>query len=134
VIDREKFSLSLFRLDSKGVYRREKYGIAIGKIGDATPSGVYYIDAKTRKPAWLIPEHPDYPEEIWHTIVPFDSDNNPFAGGFLSLSGGEGVGIHGTKFDPKLGTRASHGCIRVATETIEKIYSRVPLGTPVVIY
>lgn len=130
---RERFALYLWRLDSKGIYRRKKFGIATGRVGDATPSGAYFVDAKTRSPAWLIPKHEDYPKEDWGTIVPFESPRNPFYGGFLSISGGEGVGIHGVRFDPKIGTRASHGCVRVADETIEYLYPRVPLGTPVII-
>jgi L,D-transpeptidase ErfK/SrfK len=130
-IDRERFRLTLWRLDSKGIYRKTYFPIAIGKVGDATPAGAYYIDAKTRRPAWLVPPHDDYPPEIWNTIIPYSHPNNPFEGGFLSFSGGDGVGIHGVRFDPRLGERASHGCIRVATPTIKFLYTLVPLGTPV---
>ena len=133
-IDREGFTLYLFRLDRLGIYRREKFPIAVGKVGSATPSGAYFIDAKTRTPDWLVPKDEDYDPALWHTVIPFESPENPFKGGFLSISGGEGVGIHGTKFDPRLGTRASHGCIRMAVGDFERIYYRVPLGTPVIIF
>ncbi len=133
LIDRESFTLSLFRLGKDGVYRRTKFGIAIGRVGDATPSGSYFVDAKTRTPAWKIPEHPDYPPESWGKIVPFTDEHNPFEGGFLSLSDEGGVGIHGVRFDPKIGERASHGCIRVKTEDILHLYPLISLGTPVII-
>lgn len=128
-IYRDRFELHLYRKTSTGRYARYKFLIAVGKIGDATPGGVYYIDAKTRTPAWLIPEHEDYPKELWNTLVPFEDDKNPFDGGFLSISGGQGVGIHGTRFDPKLGTRVSHGCIRIRTQDLLYLYKRIPLGT-----
>jgi lipoprotein-anchoring transpeptidase ErfK/SrfK len=134
VVRRDKFELHLHRRKrGSAEYVRTIYPIAVGKIGDRTPAGAYFVDAKTRKPAWKIPEDPDFAKETWGSIVPFGSAHNPFAGGFLSLSDEAGVGIHGTSFPPQLGTRASHGCIRMAVKDFEELYPRVPLGTPVTI-
>jgi lipoprotein-anchoring transpeptidase ErfK/SrfK len=135
LIDRENFTLRLYRRSKTrlGRYALHKYPIAIGKAGDATPAGLYYVDAKNREPAWKIPEHEDYHPSWWGQIIPFEDPANPFAGGFISLSGGEGIGIHGTKFDPKLGTRASHGCIRLATDDLDAIWDRIDIGTPVLV-
>lgn len=132
---RDQAELYLYKLGSDGKYRRRKFAIAVGRVGDATPSGAYFLDAKSRKPAWFVPKHPDYPEEIWHTSIPFEDPQNPFAGGFISISGGNGVGIHGVRFDPELKTtgRASHGCIRVAVSDLEYLYDAAPLGSPVII-
>lgn len=135
VVERDQFVLHLFKRKrgEEGAYHKLNIPITVGKVGDATPSGCYYIDAKTRKPDWMIPEHEDYPPETWRTIVPFEDPHNPFAGGFLSLSDKGGVGIHGTKFDPQTGTRSSHGCIRVSVQDLNYLYKRVPLGTAVII-
>ena len=133
-IFRDGYELVMWRKTSKGHYVNSKYKIAVGKVGDETPAGAYFVDARNRKPDWLIPKHPDYLPETWGTVVPFESPGNPFAGGFISISGGQGVGIHGTKFDPKLGTSASHGCIRMAVEDLNKIWSRIIIGTPVIIH
>jgi lipoprotein-anchoring transpeptidase ErfK/SrfK len=135
LIDRENFKLRLYRRSVKrpGRYITIAYRIAVGRVGDATPAGLYYVDAMNREPAWKIPEHEDYYPGSWGMIIPFESPENPFAGGFISLSGGEGIGIHGTKFDPKLGSRASHGCIRMATDELDQIWSRVEIGTPVLV-
>jgi lipoprotein-anchoring transpeptidase ErfK/SrfK len=133
-IFRDRYELVMWRKTSKGHYVKSKYMVAIGKVGDETPAGAYFVDARNRKPDWRVPPHKDYPPEVWGTIVPFEAPNNPFAGGFISISGGEGVGIHGTKFDPKLGTSASHGCIRMAVADLNKIWSRITIGTPVIIH
>jgi lipoprotein-anchoring transpeptidase ErfK/SrfK len=44
-----------------------------------------------------------------------------------------GVGIHGTGEDGSIGTRASHGCIRMHVGDVVALYKRVPVGTPVLI-
>ena len=43
------------------------------------------------------------------------------------------VGIHGTGQDYSIGSRASHGCIRMHVADVKLLYRRVPLGTPVLI-
>jgi predicted RNA-binding Zn-ribbon protein involved in translation (DUF1610 family) len=68
-----------------------------------------------------------------------ENPKNPFEGGFVSLGGhpstrGDGIGIHGTKFDPQTGTRASHGCIRMATADLLSFWKYASLGTPVTVY
>ncbi len=43
------------------------------------------------------------------------------------------VGIHGTGQDYSIGTRASHGCIRMHVPDVKLLFKRVPIGTPVLI-
>ena len=43
------------------------------------------------------------------------------------------VGIHGTGQDYSIGSRASHGCIRMHVGDVVALFKRVPLGTPVLI-
>ena len=43
------------------------------------------------------------------------------------------VGIHGTGQPWSIGTRASHGCIRMTVPDVIDLFGRVPLGTPVLI-
>lgn len=131
-VDRTRYKATLWKMGTTRYQRKAKYPIAVGRIGDATPAGMYHVISKTRTPDWRVPEHPDYPPESWGTIVPFTAPNNPFDGGFIDL--GDGYGLHGTKFDPKLGTRASHGCIRFAVPDLLELYYQVPDGTPVFVY
>ena len=44
-----------------------------------------------------------------------------------------GVGIHGTGMEWSIGTRASHGCIRMRVADVIDLFGRVPIGTPVYI-
>lgn len=128
VVYRDRFELHLWRKGTRG-YVRRKFPIAVGKIGAATPGGVYYVDAKSKRPSWTVPKNEDYDPKTWGTVIPYSDSGNPFAGGFLSISGGEGVGIHGTRSNPRLGTRASHGCIRMKVSDFRSIYPKVGLGS-----
>ena len=41
-----------------------------------------------------------------------------------------GVGIHGTGEDYSIGSRASHGCIRMHVADVIDLFKRVPWGRP----
>ena len=43
------------------------------------------------------------------------------------------VYIHGTKHEDKVGTAASHGCVRMRNEDVIELFGMVDEGTPVVI-
>lgn len=137
VVDRERFQLDIYwwRLRDRRYALRGSFPVAVGKLGSETPHGLYFIESKSRTPDWRMPPDPDYPEDQWGHIFKFGAPGNPFAGGFLSLHGEEdGIGIHGTVFDPQVGTAVSHGCIRMRTEEFLKIYNRVSVGTPVYLH
>ncbi len=42
--------------------------------------------------------------------------------------------LHGTNQEHKLGTTASHGCVRLANDAVEKLYDLVPVNTRVRIH
>lgn len=134
VINRKKFELIVYRLKMPGYVVEMRRKIAIGAIGHKTPPGLYFIDAKNKRPDWKAPNSDWVPKEKRGKIIPYADPENPFKGGFISFAASDGVGIHGTKFDPKLGTRASHGCIRVTVPTVEELMHKVALGTPVFVY
>jgi lipoprotein-anchoring transpeptidase ErfK/SrfK len=54
--------------------------------------------------------------------------------GTRRLDLGDGYGIHGTDEPNSIGHSVSHGCIRMHNADVEKLYSMVPVGTPVYIY
>lgn len=138
IVDREKFSLRVYkwREDTNRWRRNVTFRVTVGAIGHATPAGPYRVVAKSRTPSWQVPSDPSYFEEEWGRIYKFEDPRNPFAGGFISLGGhpstnGDGVGFHGTKFPPKVGTRSSHGCVRLELYDLLKLYDRLPIGTNV---
>jgi lipoprotein-anchoring transpeptidase ErfK/SrfK len=133
-VDRGRFRLSLWQVRLNAYVRTGKWPITVGALGHATPAGLYFVEGKSRKPAWAAPDSEWVPAELRGQVLPFDDERNPFAGGFIDLGGTDGVGVHGTKFDPALGTKASHGCVRMAVDDLLTLYRAVPLGAPVFIY
>ena len=69
-------------------------------------------------------------------IPPYGTNARRFLGvlGTRRLVLGDGYGIHGTDHPESIGRAASHGCVRLRNEDIEKLYDMVPVGTPVFIY
>jgi lipoprotein-anchoring transpeptidase ErfK/SrfK len=59
------------------------------------------------------------------------SAENPLKARWMGIV--NGVGIHGTGEPSSIGTRASHGCIRMTVPDVVDLYPRVPVGTPVLI-
>src|SRR4051812_18477282 len=132
-VDRTLFRAVLWKMKGNEYRRAKRYLIAVGAEGHTTPAGMYFVNNKSRTPDWRAPDAEWVAPEDRGKIFHFEDSKNPFAGGFISI-GGDGVGFHGTKFDPKLGTRASHGCMRMDTQDFLGLYGRVSQGTPVFIY
>jgi lipoprotein-anchoring transpeptidase ErfK/SrfK len=137
VVDREVCRLDLYqwRLPKRRYRRTATYLVTVGKLGARTPHGLYFVQSKSRTPDWRVPPNEDYPEEIWGEVYKFGEPGNPFDGGFITLGGKEsGIGIHGTSFEPKVGTASSHGCVRMRTPDLLKIYDLCSVGTPVYLH
>lgn len=133
-VNRDKFSTKVYKMKANQYVLAKNYLIALGQEGHTTPAGMYFVNGKNTKPDWLAPDAEWVPFEMRGQIYPIESEHNPFAGGFISIANTEGVGFHGTKFDPQLGTRASHGCIRMSVDDLLDLYKRAPIGAPVFIY
>lgn len=57
-----------------------------------------------------------------------------YGGRFMELSCPWGqFGIHGTNAEHSIGSKSSHGCIRMKTPDAEELYSYIPMGTKVTI-
>ncbi len=94
--------------------------VAIGTGATPTPLGSFYLTEL------LQPPDPSGPYGTYAFGL------SGFSETLRSFNGGDGViGIHGTNDPDALGTDVSHGCIRVANETIDEMASFLPLGTPV---
>jgi L,D-transpeptidase-like protein/putative peptidoglycan binding protein len=125
-IDRNNFKLRLF----KGLKFRKSYPIAVGMAGLETPAGRYAIQNKQVNPAWHVPNSA-WAGSLAGQVIPGGAPNNPLRARWLGIA--NGVGIHGTSEDWSIGTRASHGCIRMHVADVIDLYSRVPVGSPVLI-
>lgn len=107
------------------------FPIGIGDQGTETPVGTFTVIEKIRNPAWTVPEsirkeQPDLP-----AIVPPGPDN-PMGSHALRLSNPTLL-IHGTDRPWGIGTRNSHGCIRLYQEDIARLFGMVRRGTRVAI-
>jgi lipoprotein-anchoring transpeptidase ErfK/SrfK len=125
-IDRDNFKLRLF----KRLKLVKTYGIAVGMAGLDTPAGLYHIQNKEVNPAWHVPNS-SWAGSLAGQTIPGGAPNNPLKARWMGVA--NGVGIHGTAEDWSIGTRASHGCIRMHVSDVIALYDRVPIGTPVLI-
>jgi lipoprotein-anchoring transpeptidase ErfK/SrfK len=125
-IQRSAFRLRLF----KDLRLRRSYPIAVGQPGYPTPAGLFSITSKQVNPVWSVPNSP-WAGELAGTTVQGGTAANPLKARWMGIT--DGVGIHGTGESWSIGTRASHGCIRMHVPDVVALYRRVPLGTPVLI-
>ena len=123
VIDRGNFRLPGY----KGK-RKLSFPIAVGQPAFPTPSGDFSVIQKQVNPTWFPPSSP------WAAglgPVPPGVDN-PLGTRWIGTSA-PAIGMHGTPVSSSIGTRASHGCIRMYISDVEKLYPLVDIGTPVFI-
>jgi lipoprotein-anchoring transpeptidase ErfK/SrfK len=125
-VDRSSFTLRLF----KDLRLRKRYGIAVGMAGLDTPAGRYRISNRAVNPAWHVPNRA-WAGAMAGRTVPGGAPNNPLKARWLGIA--NGVGIHGTAEEWTIGSRASHGCVRMRVRDVIDLYPRVPVGTPVLI-
>ena len=125
-IDRANFKLRLF----KRLKLSKTYGVAVGMPGYPTPTGRFSISNKAVNPAWTAPNSP-WAGAYANETVAGGSAENPLKARWMGIV--NGVGIHGTGAPWSIGSRASHGCIRMTVPDVIDLYPRVPVGTPVVI-
>jgi lipoprotein-anchoring transpeptidase ErfK/SrfK len=122
-IDQSSFKLRLF----KHLKVVKTYGVAVGQPAYPTPRGRFAIQSKQVNPVWSVPNSP-WAGELAGTSVGGGSAANPLKARWMGITGS--VGIHGTGDDASIGTRASHGCIRMHVSDVIRLYKRVPIGTP----
>ena len=125
-VDRTNFKLRVF----KNLRLSKTYGVAVGAAGYDTPTGRYRIQNKSVNPAWTAPNKPWAGLYAGRTVAGGAPDN-PLKARWLGIA--NGVGIHGTGSEYSIGSRASHGCIRMRVADVIDLYPRVPVGTPVLI-
>jgi hypothetical protein len=125
-VDKAHFTLRLF----KHLKISKRYQVAVGQPAYPTPSGLFSITNKQVNPVWSVPNSP-WAGELQGTTVAGGSAANPLKARWMGIT--NGVGIHGTGDDASIGSRASHGCIRMHVSDVIDLYPRVPVGTPVLL-
>ena len=110
--------------------RARRYGIGVGRPG-FTWSGVKTVSMKKEWPDWrppaeMLQRRPDLP-----TFMAGGPDN-PLGARALYL-GTSLYRIHGSNEPWTIGTNVSSGCIRMRNEDVTDLYSRVKVGTRVIV-
>ena len=112
--------------------RAVRYPVGVGKAGKAW-SGRVQIEGKYIRPSWSPPadvkrDHPKIPN-----LIAGGSPRNPMGAAAMTLSGGGQYAIHGTNMPGSVGGFVSYGCFRMYNQDILDLYSRVSVGTTVVV-
>jgi lipoprotein-anchoring transpeptidase ErfK/SrfK len=107
-----------------------RYGIGVGRKG-FTWSGVEHISRKSEWPDWIPPaemiaRQPYLPRWVG------GGPGNPLGARALYL-GNTDYRIHGTNNPASIGTHVSSGCIRMRDADVIDLYSRVTVGTKVIV-
>jgi lipoprotein-anchoring transpeptidase ErfK/SrfK len=135
VIDTAARYLYLVREGGRAI----RYGIGVGKEGMAW-SGRAHVGRKATWPRWtptaaMIKREPER-NAPWAGGMP-GGLKNPLGARALYLYDGSGrdmmYRIHGTTEPWSIGQAVSSGCIRMFNQDVIDLYSRVPVGSPVVV-
>jgi len=107
-----------------------RYGIGVGREG-FTWSGVQTVTRKAEWPDWtppaeMIARQPYLPRYM------AGGPGNPLGARAMYL-GGTIYRIHGTNAPHTIGTHVSSGCLRLTNEDVTDLYSRVNVGTKVIV-
>jgi hypothetical protein len=99
-----------------------------------TPRGHHRVLRRIEDPVWRKPDWAFV--EAGEKIPPPDSPKRLVKGhlGKYALDLGDGILIHGTADVHSIGRRASHGCVRLPDDALEKVWDNTRVGTDVFIF
>jgi len=121
--------MQLYDFTRRDAPEPEVFAIAIGDEMDPSLVGEYRVGQKREHPVWTVPasiraEKPELPP-----VVPSGPDN-PLGDHWMTI-GGTTYGIHGTNNRWSIGREATHGCIRLYNDEMDRLYARTRPGTPI---
>lgn len=109
------------------------FPVGVGRTAWETPPGRYRIVGRRQDPVWHVPpsiqrEMREKGEPVKRVVPP--GPDNPLGKYWLQLSV-PGYGIHGTNAPRSVGRYATHGCVRLRPDDVERLYREVPNETAV---
>jgi lipoprotein-anchoring transpeptidase ErfK/SrfK len=126
VIDTPKHYLYLVQENGRAM----RYGIGVGRPG-FTWSGMHTVTAKKEWPDWVPPPEMLQRQPYLPHFMP-GGPNNPLGARAMYL-GSTLYRIHGSNEPWTIGQNVSSGCIRMRNVDVIDLYSRVKVGTKVVV-
>jgi lipoprotein-anchoring transpeptidase ErfK/SrfK len=111
--------------------RAIRYPVGVGKASKQW-TGTTRIDGKFVNPAWSPPQEVRRDKPSLPDVIPGGSPRNPMGVAAMTLAGGE-YAIHGTNVPSSIGGFVSYGCIRMFNQDVVDLYSRVSVGTTVMV-
>jgi lipoprotein-anchoring transpeptidase ErfK/SrfK len=114
-----------------------RYGVGIGKEGFAW-AGHGSINRKAEWPTWTPPAEMvkrDPNAAPWAKGMPGGIDNPLGARAMYIYTGGKDslYRLHGSADPASIGEAVSSGCVRLINQDVIDLYSRVPVGTKVIV-
>jgi len=101
------------------------YPVGTGVSTDLTPEGEFSVTVKAANPYYRKKD------------IPGGSKDNPLGSRWIGFDAketdGRIYGIHGTNNEASIGHYVSGGCIRMYNSDVDLLFSRVPVGTKVLI-
>ena len=114
----------------QGNDRAIRYGIGVGRDGFQW-QGLLNITRKAEWPDWTPPPEMIVRQPYLPRFMA-GGPGNPLGARAMYL-GGTVYRIHGTNAPETIGTHVSSGCIRLTNEDVSDLYSRVNVGTRVIV-
>jgi lipoprotein-anchoring transpeptidase ErfK/SrfK len=135
VFDANPVAVTVSRNETKvRVFKRGKlvktYTVAVGSPQYPTPTGRFVVQSMQKNPSWNVPNSA-WAGSLAGETIPGGDPNNPLVARWIGFNGS--VGFHGTNNGGSLGSAASHGCVRMAPNDVIDLFTRVNVGTPVLV-
>jgi len=112
----------------------QRYGVGVGREGFGW-SGTVRVGRKAEWPTWTPPAEMRRRQPYLPVSMPGGPDNPLGAGALYLHDGGRDTlfRIHGSNEPWTIGHAVSSGCFRMRNEDVTELYSRVSIGTRVVV-
>lgn len=108
-----------------------RYVVGVGREGRQW-SGTSSIAAKYLLPNWAPPAAIKHDTPSLPDLIAGGSPANPMGAAAMTLAG-TAYAIHGTNAPDSIGGFVSYGCIRMYNDDISDLFSRVTVGTTVIV-
>lgn len=99
----------------------------------ATPTGKFVVQTKLRNPWWRKPDWAYIEEGLPMPKKESERFDDQMMGDF-AIGFGDGYFIHGTIYERLLGVAVTHGCVRLGSTDLKKLYENTRIGTLIYVF